>query len=152
MIELKVVEPLYQHGILRVDEPVLVEFNVVHDVIKLDIYRNIETGDGDVPIGKYDGAHPDKSFFVPSVVPPQTYVVSSNLESIAYDPKTWKLYVTFKNSGVYVYDHVPQNVYDGLTASESKGKAMAAIKKTYPVTKLQLSPTVEQLVLESSRP
>jgi KTSC domain len=46
---------------------------------------------------------------------------SSNVESIAYDEQLEELSVTFRKSGLYVYESVPQYVWDELVAASSKG-------------------------------
>jgi hypothetical protein len=50
-----------------------------------------------------------------------TYVESSNIEAIGYDPTLSELTVVFKKSGTYVYRSVPQDVFDQFLAAESKG-------------------------------
>ena len=52
-----------------------------------------------------------------------TPVQSTNIHSIGYKADTQTLIVKFRVSGqVYEYLNVPQNLYEGLMASESKGK------------------------------
>ena len=51
-----------------------------------------------------------------------TYVQSSALEQVSYDPDAHTLIATFRNSGrTYVYDDVPEEVYDSLLFSDSLG-------------------------------
>lgn len=47
-------------------------------------------------------------------------VESSNINAIGYE--AGMLFVRFNNGLVYAYSNVPQEVYDGLTAAESKGR------------------------------
>ena len=61
-------------------------------------------------------------------------VESSNVVAIGY--KKNNLYVDFK-SGSYVYYDVPQKIYDGLLAAESKGKYMwAHVRDVYSYMRL----------------
>jgi hypothetical protein len=51
-----------------------------------------------------------------------TYVQSSALEQVSYDPDSQTLLATFRGSGrTYVYDEVPEEVYDSLLFSDSLG-------------------------------
>lgn len=51
-----------------------------------------------------------------------TYVQSSAIEQVSYDPDAQTLIATFRDSGrTYVYDDVPEEVYDSLLFSESLG-------------------------------
>ncbi len=51
-----------------------------------------------------------------------TYVQSSALEQVSYDPDAQTLLATFRDSGrTYAYDGVPLEVYDGLLFSDSLG-------------------------------
>jgi hypothetical protein len=66
-----------------------------------------------------------------------TPVISSNLASVGYDPDSETLEITFRRSGTYVYDRVPQARYDGLMAAWSKGTYFAYhIKYRYRTAKL----------------
>ena len=50
-------------------------------------------------------------------------VNSTNIDSVGYNADTQTLTVKFKVSGqTYEYLNVPQTLYEGLMASESKGK------------------------------
>jgi len=50
------------------------------------------------------------------------YVQSSALEQVSYDEREHTLRATFRDSGrTYLYESVPQEVYDGLIFSESLG-------------------------------
>jgi len=63
-------------------------------------------------------------------------VESSSIKHIGYDPETKELHVTFHDTGKYVYHNVPQETYDGLMASSSKGKFLHHnVKKQHPVLK-----------------
>ena len=51
-----------------------------------------------------------------------TYVQSSALEQVSYDPKSQTLCATFRDSGrTYIYDEVPEEVYDSLLFADSLG-------------------------------
>ena len=51
-----------------------------------------------------------------------TYVQSSALEQVSYDADAHTLIATFRDSGrTYVYDDVPEEVYDSLLFSDSLG-------------------------------
>jgi hypothetical protein len=51
-----------------------------------------------------------------------TYVQSSALEQVIYDPAAHTLRMTFRDSGrTYIYRDVPQDVYDGLIFANSIG-------------------------------
>lgn len=50
-------------------------------------------------------------------------VDSSNLQSVGYDSETKTLEVQFNYADrIYHYLEVPQEIFDGLMAAESKGK------------------------------
>lgn len=61
-------------------------------------------------------------------------VVSSNIHSVGFElgesavgePKVGTLQVKFTQGGLYRYYAVPQEVYEGMMASESKGKYLNA--------------------------
>ena len=65
-------------------------------------------------------------------------VQSSNITSIGYDPDSQTMEVEFTNSGIYQYFSVPQNVYDDLMNSGSKGRYFAQYIKNagYPCGKV----------------
>jgi hypothetical protein len=51
-----------------------------------------------------------------------TYVQSAALQSVAYHEAEQALYATFRTSGrTYVYEDVPQELYDALIFSDSIG-------------------------------
>lgn len=52
----------------------------------------------------------------------RTYVSSSNIESIGYDPMQMILEVEFLNGSIYQYYDVPEALYEGIMAAESHGK------------------------------
>jgi hypothetical protein len=65
-------------------------------------------------------------------------VDSSMIYAVGYDPETQTLEVVFNRTGVYIYEGVPQEVYDGLLAADSKGSYMRAyIIAMYPTRKLK---------------
>ena len=62
------------------------------------------------------------------------YVQSSALEQVSYDPDAQTLVATFRDSGrTYVYDEVPEEVYDSLLFSDSLGAYFNAhIRDNFP--------------------
>jgi hypothetical protein len=67
-----------------------------------------------------------------------TYVQSSALEKISYDPGSQTLRATFRDSGrTYAYDEVPEEIYDGLLFANSLGAYFNAhIRDQFPFRKL----------------
>lgn len=62
----------------------------------------------------------------------RTYVQSSNLYSVGYDPASMTMEIEFRDGSVYRYFRVPVNVYAGLMAADSKGSYFyAVIRPTY---------------------
>jgi hypothetical protein len=63
-----------------------------------------------------------------------TYVQSSAIEQLSYDPRAHTLCATFRDSGrTYVYDEVPEDVYDGLLFADSLGAYFNAhIRDQFP--------------------
>ena len=63
-----------------------------------------------------------------------TYVQSSAIEQVSYDPDAQTLIATFRESGrTYVYDEVPEEVYDGLLFADSLGTYFNAhIRDCFP--------------------
>ena len=62
-------------------------------------------------------------------------VESSNIDRVAY--KDNKLYVEYKSGGLYAYDWVPEDVWNNLLNSESKGRFMnSIIKENYKYDKV----------------
>lgn len=52
----------------------------------------------------------------------RTYVFSSNIASIGYDPMQMILEVEFLNGSIYQYYDVPEALYEGIMSAESHGK------------------------------
>lgn len=50
---------------------------------------------------------------------------SSNVKACGYDPTTRTLAVQFAGGGIYHYQDVPPEVYDGFQKAESKGSFIA---------------------------
>lgn len=48
-------------------------------------------------------------------------VTSSSLAEVGYDPVNSRLEIRFQNGGVYEYDHVPAEIFEGLILASSKG-------------------------------
>jgi len=68
----------------------------------------------------------------------RTPVISSNLKSVGYDPKTRVLEIEFLNGAVYQYDNVPLEVYKGLMKASSHGKYFHAhIRDRYPYRRVK---------------
>jgi hypothetical protein len=66
-----------------------------------------------------------------------TTVESSMIHAVGYDAATRTLEVIFNSGGIYFYDDVPPEVYEGLMAAESKGSFMrSAILDVYPYSEL----------------
>jgi len=63
------------------------------------------------------------------------YVQSSALEQVSYDEKAHTLRATFRETHrTYVYEHVPQEIYDGLIFADSLGRYFNAyIRDRFPV-------------------
>lgn len=61
---------------------------------------------------------------------------STMVDRMSYSYATLKLTVTFKNGSVYIYDDVPNDIYNQVRASSSAGKAFNAyIKNNYNFAK-----------------
>lgn len=56
-------------------------------------------------------------------------VVSSNIDSIAYDATEKILFVKFYKGGIYKYFKVSQNIYENFLNSDSKGRHHAGVIK-----------------------
>lgn len=52
----------------------------------------------------------------------RTYVSSSNIASIGYDPMQMILEVEFLNGSIYQYYDVPEALYEGIMSASSHGK------------------------------
>ena len=65
-------------------------------------------------------------------------VNSSDLSAVGYDSATETLTIEFNSGGLYEYYGVPQNIYEGLMSSPSKGQYFHRfIKESYNTTKLR---------------
>ena len=70
---------------------------------------------------------------MPNMVP----VSSSNLSAVGYDGQTKQLFIRFHSGALYVYNNVPQSIYEGLMNASSHGQYHAAyIKNAYPYRRL----------------
>jgi len=69
----------------------------------------------------------------------RTPVKSSNLASVGYESSSSTLEIEFHGGGIYQYDGVPQEIYDGLLSADSKGKYFHRNIKNggYPYTKIR---------------
>lgn len=66
-------------------------------------------------------------------------VLSSNVQTLGY--QRGSLYIKFLSGHVYSYDHVPYEVFRGLSEAESVGKAFHAdVRGRYPYHKLDNDP------------
>jgi hypothetical protein len=64
-------------------------------------------------------------------------VESSMIHAVGYESKPRTMEVVFNSGDTYVYEDVPQKVYKGLMAAESKGQYMRAeIIDCYPCQRL----------------
>ncbi len=64
-------------------------------------------------------------------------VSSSTISAIGYEAESCTLEVEFNTGAVYQYSGVPQEIYDALMQSDSKGRYLKAnIKGRYGHTKL----------------
>jgi hypothetical protein len=60
-------------------------------------------------------------------------VDSSMIRAVKYDAEAEELEVWFHTGGVYVYEEVPPEVYEGLLKADSKGRFMrSVILNAYP--------------------
>ena len=67
----------------------------------------------------------------------RTPVTSSYLEAIGYSYDARVLEAEFRAGGVYQYDGVPENRYEGLMRASSKGRYFRAhIKDRFPTRKV----------------
>ena len=64
-------------------------------------------------------------------------VASSNVASLGYDPTTETLEVEFLSGSVYQYYNVPENIYDQMKRSASKGRFLHIyVKNAYPYSRV----------------
>ena len=62
---------------------------------------------------------------------------SSNISSVGYDSATETLEVEFWSGSVYQYYNVPENMYEQLMQSSSKGRFLHVhIRNTYPYSRV----------------
>ena len=54
---------------------------------------------------------------------------SSRVFSAGYDPEARQMEVEYRSGGVYVYDNVDQDVYDGLIEASSAGAYIDSVIK-----------------------
>lgn len=54
-------------------------------------------------------------------MPNMIIVDSTNIEAIGYDEAAEELHVRFLGGGLYIYNGVPQSVFDDFIAAPSKG-------------------------------
>lgn len=64
-------------------------------------------------------------------------VKSSNIDSIGYNKEEQQLFIKFNNGSLYMYNDVPEDVWEDLQNSESKGKFVNnELKNVYDYEKL----------------
>jgi len=64
-------------------------------------------------------------------------VASSNVSSVGYDENTQTLEVEYLTGAIYQYYNVPQNIYEGMMDSPSKGRFLNLyIKDYYPYSRV----------------
>lgn len=69
-------------------------------------------------------------------MPDMTYVDSSNLEQVGYDSEQMELHVVFKDGSHYVYESVPEHIYEQLLDASSKGSFLnREVKNVYQYQK-----------------
>lgn len=67
----------------------------------------------------------------------RTPVISTDLESVGYEPVNSTLELKFHSGGIYQYSGVSDSVYRGLMSASSHGKYFHAyIKNVYPYHKV----------------
>lgn len=54
-------------------------------------------------------------------MPKMIGVSSSSVEAVGYEPTAAELWVQFNGGRIYIYDEVPQHVFDALLYAPSKG-------------------------------
>jgi hypothetical protein len=59
-------------------------------------------------------------------------VISSNLKSVGYDPKSQTLEIEFLSRDVWRYSNVPPEIHAALMNAPSKGTYFSAHIKKYP--------------------
>jgi len=69
-------------------------------------------------------------------MPDMMHVDSSNLEQIGYDLDQMELHVIFKDGSHYIYEGVPESLFEELTMAPSKGSFLnREVKGAYQHTK-----------------
>lgn len=64
-------------------------------------------------------------------------VASSNVSSVGYDADTQTLEVEFVNGAIYQYYNVPNNIYEEMMKSDSKGRFLHYyIRDYYPYSRV----------------
>ena len=64
-------------------------------------------------------------------------VESSNISRVGYDSSASELYVEFKSGGRYVYEKVPETVFQAMLGAPSAGRFLhQQIKSRYPYRRL----------------
>jgi len=63
---------------------------------------------------------------------------SSNVLASKYDPISKKLVIIFSNGGQYLYDNVPESVFLNFQKSDSQGKMIHSIIKSFSGKKVSV--------------
>lgn len=70
--------------------------------------------------------------------PPWTFVASSGLNAIAYDPIERRLRIRFRSGAIFEYDGIPSFVYEELLSALSKsGYFSDFIRPDYPYRRVR---------------
>jgi len=66
---------------------------------------------------------------------------SSNVLASKYDPFSKKFVIIFSNGGQYLYDNVPENVFNEFQKAKSQGKLIHSLIKTFHGKKVSVIDT-----------
>ncbi len=96
------------------------------------------TGQGRAPRPRVQTHSPGPRPSGPAQLPSAVRLLSSNLQSVAYDEQARALTITFHGGRVYAYSDVPPNVYRGLLGATSKGRYFHQwIRARYPYQRVR---------------
>ena len=78
-------------------------------------------------------------------------VQSRAIRTVGYDPEARELEIEFQSGQVYIYEQVPQSVYDWLLRAPNKGVYVTRqISGRYPERALSRAPATEPDALEQA--
>ena len=64
-------------------------------------------------------------------------VESTSLNAVKYEAESLNLFIEFEHGAIYRYSTVPQAIFDGMLAAESKGQFFNAnIRNVYPYVRI----------------